>query len=189
MAPKRSNTSDIKCNLEEYLNQNYEVKTILEKLPEVKQYISNIFKTCRYDKKDFDFLFAKTGNTYENIENIKIVQQHHNITVTSVSSLMCHCKNKPKALADLLPKLVDFRFGVLKHYGISFSSIVVFLKKVSLNDMPGAIEQTLETLVKQQKDGTYTLSPQLTKVLEYCKCSLYNIAGLLEGSELNPSTA
>ncbi|KJW05878.1 repeat-containing C domain protein [Orientia tsutsugamushi str. UT144] len=124
MAPKRSNPS-IKCNLEEYLNQNNEIKTILEKLPEVKRYISNIFKTHLYFSEDFDVFFAKTGNTYTSIENVKLLQQYH-IPAVSVASVIQQYTSKPKVLAAILPKLADSRFGLLKHYGIPFSSVSLF---------------------------------------------------------------
>ncbi|KJW05879.1 hypothetical protein OTUT144_2095 [Orientia tsutsugamushi str. UT144] len=54
--------------------------------------------------------------------------------------------------------------------------------------MPSAISNILDILFKLQTDGTYTLSPQLMKVLEHCKCSLCNISNILRGSKLNVAT-
>lgn len=73
MRPKKHKTPANKYNLEEYLNQNADVKNMLEEVPAVKNYIRNILKTHSYCKKDLDLLFAKTGACYININYVKIL--------------------------------------------------------------------------------------------------------------------
>ncbi|QES96426.1 hypothetical protein [Orientia tsutsugamushi] len=185
MRPKKHKTPANKYNLEEYLNQNAEVKNILEEVPAVKKYIGNILKTYSYCKKDLDLLFAKTGDCYTSIGHVKMLIQHGNIQAASISSLL-PCRNtRAKTLVALLPKLTDFRVLLLKEYGIAFSSIVSIVRGVHSNNIPTAIEEVLNTTLVLQANGAYTLSPQLTKVLEYYKCSFTNIANILREVKSN----
>ncbi|SPR05583.1 hypothetical protein [Orientia tsutsugamushi] len=185
MRPKQHKTPANKCNLEEYLNQNTEVKSILEEVPAVKKYIRNILKTYSYCKEDFDSLFAKTGGCYISIDCVKILIQHGNIQAASISSLLyCH-STRAKTLVALLPKLTDSRVLLLKEYGIAFSSIASIVRSVQSNNIATAIEEILDKIFILQANGAYTLSPQLTKVLKYYKCSFSNIAIILRGIKSN----
>ncbi|SPM46328.1 Uncharacterised protein [Orientia tsutsugamushi] len=190
MRPKQPKILTNTCNLEEYLNHNAEVKDMLEKLPAVKKYISNILKSHRYSKPDFTFLFAKTGNTYTNIEYIKILIQHGTISASNISSLLHHHTIATvKILALLLPKLADSRVECLKKYGIPFSSIASILRYELHSDLPNSLEKILDTLCILRPDGTYTILTQLTKILACCKCQFSSITVILRGMPHNTSDA
>ncbi|KJV56967.1 hypothetical protein [Orientia tsutsugamushi] len=190
MRPKQPKILTNTCNLEEYLNHNAEVKDMLEKLPAVKKYISNILKSHRYSKPDFTFLFAKTGNTYTNIEYIKILIQHGTISASNISSLLHHHTIATvKILALLLPKLADSRVKFLKKHGICFPSIVSILRDALHSDLPNSLEKILDKLCILRPDGTYTISTQLTKILACCKCQFSSITSILRGITHNTSDA
>ncbi|WP_155730021.1 hypothetical protein [Orientia tsutsugamushi] len=190
MRPKQPKILTNTCNLEEYLNHNAEVKDMLEKLPAVKKYIHNILKSHRYFEQDFTLLFAKTGNIYTSIEYVKILIQHGTISASNISSLLHnHTTATVKILALLLPKLTDSRVKCLKKYGIPFSSIVSILRDELPSNLPNSLEKILDTLCILRSDGTYTISTQLTKILECCKCQFSSITVILRGMPHNTSDA
>ncbi|KJV55598.1 hypothetical protein [Orientia tsutsugamushi] len=190
MRPKQPKILTNTCNLEEYLNHNAEVKDMLEKLPAVKKYIHNILKSHRYFEPDFTLLFAKTGNIYTSIEYVKILIQHGTISASNISSLLHnHTTATVKILALLLPKLTDSRVKCLKKYGIPFSSIVSILRDELPSNLPNSLEKILDTLCILRPDGTYTISTQLTKILECCKCQFSSITVILRGMPHNTSDA
>ncbi|CAM80469.1 hypothetical protein OTBS_1402 [Orientia tsutsugamushi str. Boryong] len=163
---------------------------MLEKLPAVKKYIHNILKSHRYFEPDFTLLFAKTGNIYTSIEYVKILIQHGTISASNISSLLHnHTTATVKILALLLPKLADSRVECLKKYGIPFSSIVSILRDELHSDLLNSLEKILDTLCILRPDGTYTISTQLTKMLECCKCQFSSITVILRGMPHNTSDA
>ncbi|KJV55636.1 hypothetical protein OCHUTO_0751 [Orientia chuto str. Dubai] len=131
-------------NLQEYINQDDELKSILEQHPKVKEYISYILKHYNYKITYFNQLFTKIGGCYSIIEKIKLLQCS-NIKASSINSIINKDSTAPRVLAELLDKLTDSRIKTLQAQNISFTSIGSILKGSGAH-APRVFEELLEKL-------------------------------------------